>query len=116
MSGLQTHFDIQPNACILTLSGKAAATDAQQLDHAVDNAIATRPDLLVVDMENLEFVGSFAIGALIRLEKAVRAENGVVRLASPQPQIQTMLTQSRLDQRFPIFPTVESAIGRGVAS
>lgn len=110
MSGLQTHFDIQPNACILTLSGNAAATDAGRLDTAIDNAIASRPDLLVVDLSNLSFIGSFAIGALIRLEKSVRAENGTVRLAAPQAQIHTLLTQSRLDQKLPIFPTIESAL------
>ncbi len=112
MSGLQTHFDIQPNACVLTLAGKAAATDATLLDRAIDNAIASRPDLLVVDLSALEFIGSFAIGALIRLEKTLRADNGTVRLAAPQPQIHTLFTQSRIDQRLPIFPTVQSALAK----
>jgi anti-anti-sigma factor len=112
MAGLTLSLDSRPNNIwVLAASGRPLPTDAEALDKVIDEAIASRPSMVVVDCAGLEFIGSFGIGALLRLAKAVETGGGKVRLSGVSPMIMKILQASRLDHRMPVFATVDAAIG-----
>ncbi len=111
MPGLAVALDSRTNnAWVLSLVGRPLPTDGDALDAAIDEAVTSRPRMLVLDCSKLEFIGSYGIGALLRLDKQVTSAGGAVRLAAVSPMIMKILQASRLDERLPVFPDVESAL------
>jgi anti-sigma B factor antagonist len=69
----------------------------------------------VVDLQQVGFLDSSGLAALVRLYKRVRIGEGDVRLAGVLPAVQRILDLTRLSRVFDIFPTAEEAaasIGR----
>ena len=74
MPGLSLSLDSRPNnAWVLTVSGRPLPEDAEALDKVINECISSRQRLLVIDLSKLEFIGSYGIGALVRLQKGVEA-------------------------------------------
>ena len=73
---------------------------------ALDDALARRPERLVVDLSDVEFLDSTALGALV---DAHRRQPGGLRIASPQDAIRRALRVSGIDRHLTVFDTVEDA-------
>ena len=111
MPGLSVTLDSRSNnSWVLSVKGRPLPEDAATLDAKIDETVASHPRLVVVDCSGLEFLGSFGIGALIRLQKAVEKQGGTVRLAGVAAPIMKILEASRLEQRMPILTTVDAAL------
>lgn len=100
------------NAVVLSLAGRSNPTEAEKLDEAIDDAVRRASELIIVDLSGLEHIGSFGIGAMIRLEKDAASRHAAVRIAAPSDHVMDLFVKSRLDQKLPIFPTVEAALVR----
>jgi len=59
-----------------------------------------------IDLSETSFVDSCGLGALIALHKAVQSRQGGVRLLSPQPQVDQILSLTRMHHLFDIVRTV----------
>lgn len=64
---------------------------------------------MVLDMTHVSFVDSRGLAALVSVFK-VLSTGGILRLAKVGDQVEMLLTMTRLNALFPIFPTVEDAI------
>ena len=68
-----------------------------------------------IDLSETTFLDSCGLGALISLQKAAQSRQGAVRLLSPQPQVDQILSLTRMHHIFDIVrpqpsqPTVQSA-------
>ncbi len=65
---------------------------------------------LIVDMQEVRFVDSSGLGALVSGFKNASARNGNLKLSSLQPQVKSMFELTRLHRVFEIFPTAEEAL------
>lgn len=67
---------------------------------------------LVIDLQNVTFIDSSGLGALVSALKTVkRGEgDGDVRLARAQAAVVTLLEIIRLNRVFTTYPTVEEAV------
>ncbi len=90
------------------IAGRATADQSQTIDSTFDGIIAGSPDIVVLDCAGLEFIGSFFIGALVRLGTELQGP-GRLRIAAAPDGVLEALRQSRLDDRFPLYATVEEA-------
>lgn len=108
MSGLSVKLERTSSAVVITLTGRGETTDAPRLQKTVDEAAALKPKLVVVDLSDVEFFGSYGVNALVRLAKAI-GPDGTIRLAGPSPAIRDLLNRSHLAGKFPIYSSVAAA-------
>ncbi|MFH0989139.1 MAG: STAS domain-containing protein [bacterium] len=65
---------------------------------------------LVIDMSDVEFCDSSGLSALLIAERKMREHGGVVKLASLQKKVLSLMRISRLDRAFRIHDTVAKAV------
>ncbi|GAB4163976.1 MAG: STAS domain-containing protein [Geothermobacteraceae bacterium] len=65
---------------------------------------------LVVNLEEVRFVDSSGLGALVSGFKNASARSGSLKLCNLQPQVKSMFELTRLHRVFEIFPNVDEAL------
>jgi anti-sigma B factor antagonist len=65
---------------------------------------------VVLQLDEVEFVDSSGLGALVRLMQAARAKGGDVKLSGLPPKIRKVLQMTSLLPQFETYDTVEEAI------
>jgi N-acetylglucosaminyldiphosphoundecaprenol N-acetyl-beta-D-mannosaminyltransferase len=68
----------------------------EALDHAAGNA-----NRLIIDLEQVDFIDSRAVGALIRVHKRMLAKAGDLLLWRPRPDVREILRLLRVDSILP---------------
>jgi anti-sigma B factor antagonist len=96
--------------CLMRLAGSAGYSEAAVLDKCLEELQAQSPKAVVCDLAKVDYIGSAAIGALVRLHKWLEARQGQLRLAALSPQVQEVFTLSALEKVFRTFPDAESAL------
>ena len=66
--------------------------------------------LLVVDMDETEFMDSSGLGALVSRIAATRSNGGDIRLACVKEPILRLLELTHLDKIFQVFDSVQAAV------
>lgn len=66
---------------------------------------------LVMDMRQLDFMDSSAIGELVLLSRRLNAEGIAFRIAGLGPQLTTLVKMMRLEQVMGFSPDVDTAFG-----
>jgi len=66
--------------------------------------------LLVVDMDETEFMDSSGLGALVSRIAATRSNSGDIRLACVKVSILKLLELTHLDKIFQVFESVQAAV------
>jgi len=64
---------------------------------------------IVVDLNNVDFLDSTFLGALMAGMKRLVALDGEIRLCAKNPNIATILDITRLNKVFSLFPSVTEA-------
>ncbi len=72
-------------------------------------AAVTGQSVVVLALENVEFVDSSGLGSLVSIVKQLPA-GGRLRLTGVQPRVQSLLRVTRLDRVFLSFETIEAAL------
>jgi anti-sigma B factor antagonist len=95
-------------AIVVRLGGELDLYNVDQVRAALETAISKRPGAVVVDLAQVEFIDSTALGALV--EARSKIGNGALRLASPQLATRRTLKVSGLDRHLPVHDSVEAAL------
>lgn len=66
---------------------------------------------LIVDLEEVRFIDSSGLGALLSGHKNATLRDGSFKLCNLQPQVQSMFELTRLHRVFDIYPSVQEALG-----
>jgi len=94
-------------------------TDAKVIDQRNINLIGTElTDLvekggvrkMLVNMDNVQYLSSAVLGKLISLHKALRMNQGVLKLCSIAPPIYEVFEITRLDKIFDIYRSEAEAL------
>lgn len=104
--------DARLGGTVVHLAGMADYAGLPQLNAVLDGLAAVEPDVVVLDLERLEFIGSGAIGALVEFRKQVRARGGRVLVAAASQYVGECFRLSRLDHAFERCATIEDAIAK----
>jgi anti-sigma B factor antagonist len=87
----------------LNLEGDIDVSVADQLATESASALdAAESSELVVDMQNVKFIDSTGLGALVRLRKNAAARGVSLRLRNVPPQTLRVMQLTALDQSFDI--------------
>jgi anti-sigma B factor antagonist len=94
---------------ILRLAGELDLYNADDVRIALQQAVASDPQKIVVDMSDVEFVDSTALGVLIEARSKLGRSD--LLLASPQLETRRTLQVSGLDRHLPVHESVDDALG-----
>jgi anti-sigma B factor antagonist len=94
---------------VIRLGGELDLYNADEVRSALGDAIASEPARVVVDMSEVEFVDSTALGVLIEARSNLGRND--LLLAAPQYETRRTLQVSGLDRHLPVLDSVEDALG-----
>jgi len=86
-----------------------AGNEVLALHAQVGDSLAKYGDV-VLQLDQVEFLDSSGLGALMRLLQAARAKGGDLKLSGVPPQIRKTLEMTNLMRQFEAYDTVEEAI------
>jgi anti-sigma B factor antagonist len=100
-------------AYVVRLGGELDLYNAGQVRTALADASAKAPERIVVDLGEVEFIDSTALGILIETRTKLDNRGGLL-LASPRLETRRALQISGLDQIFAVHETVAEALSAKV--
>ena len=104
-----TGVDSRDGAVIVSLAGELDLYNAEEVRRALLEACAAEPDVLVVDLGEVSFIDSTALGVLIEARSRMAERKGF-RLAAPGLETRRALEVSGLDRHFLVYETVPEAL------
>lgn len=103
--------EILPHEQVLHIAVRKRSLDAmstQTLVDDVDTAAAQRPGVpIVLDLTNLKFAPSVALGSLVQLSKSFRLDGRRIALIGVGPRIRDPIRVTRLHEVLEIHDTLE---------
>ena len=100
-------------ARVVRLGGELDLYNAAQVRSALNDACAEDPERIVVDLGEVEFIDSTALGVLIETRTRLKNRDGFL-LAAPGLETRRALQISGLDKLFTVHDTVPEALGAKV--
>ena len=94
---------------LVVLSGEADVTNSGALRELLDAEVAKEPSTLVIDLSELRFMDSSALHVILRANRAMDRQGGVLALAGPRDPVAKMLRLTAADQLLPVYATVDEA-------
>ena len=101
--------DRRDGAVIVSLAGELDLYNAEEVRSALLDACDSEPAVLVIDLEEVRFIDSTALGVLIEARSRMADRQGF-RLASPGLETRRALEVSGLDRHFLVHDTVAEAL------
>jgi anti-sigma B factor antagonist len=101
--------DRRDGAVVVSLAGELDLYNAEEARAALLEACDAEPAVLVVDLEEVRFIDSTALGVLIEARSRM-ADRGGFRLAAPGLETRRALEVSGLDRHFVVHDTVADAL------
>jgi anti-sigma B factor antagonist len=106
--------DRRNGAIVIHLVGELDLYNAPEVREALLELCAEQPERLVVDLGDVDFVDSTALGVLIEARTRL-TDRKTFLLAAPGLETHRALTISGLDQHLAVHETVEAALEASVA-
>jgi len=104
-----TGVDRRDGAVVVSLAGELDLYNAEEVRSALLEACSEEPDVLVVDLGEVRFIDSTALGVLIEARSRMGDRSGF-RLAAPGLETRRALEISGLDRHFLVHDTVAEAL------
>lgn len=81
---------------VLRLRGSADVSSIYALRVELNRAAGLNPDCVELDLAELDFIASLAIGAIVEFARAVRNNGGVVRISNARGYGREVLRRCRM--------------------
>jgi anti-sigma B factor antagonist len=103
----------EDGVCVVRLGGELDLYNAQSVREALTEACANAPSKVVVDLSQVEFIDSTALGVLVEARTKL-ANRRALLLAAPGVETRRALEISGLDRHFGLHDTVDDALAAQV--
>ncbi|MEE8458962.1 MAG: STAS domain-containing protein [Phycisphaerales bacterium] len=94
---------------VLKVSGDLTADQVDAFRRSCQDRFEAGIQHVVLNMEHMSFIDSAGLEALLWILETAAEHGGQLRLVRPDPIVDKILNISRLDKRFSIHDTIESA-------
>lgn len=114
---MQVQLQWSGRTLIARLAGDFDEHGAEVFRHAIERAVRRRAyDHLVVNLQQVGFIDSSGLGALLGRYRRAREDGARVSVAGAPPPVRAVLQMAGLPQRIPLYPDEPAALGaaRGV--
>ncbi|MBE9124602.1 MULTISPECIES: STAS domain-containing protein [unclassified Coleofasciculus] len=96
---------MSPVVKIVQPSGILDGTKAGQFRQEISDLVKSNVDIVLIDFQDVTFMDSSGLGALVLALKTVRAAGGKLFVCSVNEQIKMLFELTSMDRVFEIFPT-----------
>jgi anti-sigma B factor antagonist len=94
---------------LVVLDGEADVTNCNALREVLEAEVAKQPRTLIIDLSALRFMDSSALHVILRVNRTMDRQGGVLALASPRDPVAKMLRLTAADQLLPVYASVDEA-------
>jgi len=105
-----TPIRLDPEFTHIALSGRLDAGGMQGQDVKFTGYTAARRKPALVDLSQVEFIGSLGIGLLVSNAKALLSHGAALVLLNPSAPVDKVLRTTGIDQVIPIVQTLEDGL------
>jgi anti-sigma B factor antagonist len=106
-------IDRNAGATVVRLAGELDLYNAHEVREALIGCCDESPDRLVVDLSDVKFIDSTALGVLIEARTRLANRKGFL-LAAPGLETRRALEISGLDKHFSVHDSLDDALGAPV--
>ncbi|MCY7334126.1 MAG: STAS domain-containing protein [Pseudanabaena sp. CAN_BIN31] len=94
---------------IMQPSGRLDVTTAADFRRQVNDvaSLATPPKYLLVDLEEITFMDSSGLGALVSALKSIRSSHGDMVICGANDQVQMLFELTSMTKIFKIYSTID---------
>jgi len=98
------------NAAVVAFKGKLrGGPDAQTFQDQISNFLESDKKNIIIDMSDVKFVDSSGLGNIVRAFSTVKEAGGELKLAGISDKVKGVLSITKLNSVFKLYPTVEDA-------
>jgi anti-sigma B factor antagonist len=101
---------MQPNLEVIQPSGVLDLTQANQLRNRVDDLVQAGASKILIDLENVSFMDSSGLAALVIVLKTIRAAGGQLYVCSLNAQVKMLFELTNMTKIFEIFDTQDEVV------
>jgi anti-sigma B factor antagonist len=101
--------DVVGRTRVVRLRGELDLYNSARIREGLDEACAGAPERVVIDLQEVDFVDSTALGVLIEASRKLGDRHGFI-LAAPGLETRRALEISGLDQHFTLRDSVQEAL------
>jgi len=94
---------------LVELAGEADVTNSDSLRDVLDGEVAKQPHMMIIDLSALRFMDSSALHVILRANRVLDRQGGVLALARPREAVAKMLRLTAADQLIPVYSSVQEA-------
>ena len=98
------------NTTVISVKGEIDSYQVQELKDELNNICNDDEKYAVVSLEEVNYIDSSGLGALISGLKKFREKNGDLFLVFSHPRLQRIFSITDLDKAFEIFPSLQQAL------
>jgi anti-sigma B factor antagonist len=106
---MKLSYEDHNTVTVLTISGELTADQSDTFRRACQDRLDSGIRDVVLDVEYLTLIDSAGLELLLALMDEVADRGGQVRLVNPDDTVRKILQLTRLDRRFNIHDSIESA-------
>lgn len=97
-------------ATVVTVTGEIDVATAPTLRERLQACIDKGDRGVVVDLLEVPFLDSTALGVLVGAAKRLREQSGWLRIVLTEPRVAKVFEITGLTETLPIYPTVDQAV------
>ncbi len=94
---------------VVRVVGSVSIQEAALLRDELTAIAAQKVPFIVLDLEQMDFICSSGLGAIILAHVRIHRHDGEIRIVNPQPAVRQVLETTRLTKLFPIFSSLAQA-------
>jgi len=100
---------ISPQQAVIYPSGRMDVESSPVVRQVIHDLVDSGTKYLVVDLNQVEFMDSSGLSALVSGMKALRRVGGLLTICQANAQIRTALRLTMLDRVFPVYESIAAA-------
>ncbi len=101
---------IKDKIVVIEINGALSSETSAGFEEYIDQLLANKKVLIIIDARNLEFVSSVGIGAVLYTQKKIMANNGFIVICNLSEEITSLYKLLGFDKVFEIASTKEDAV------
>lgn len=106
----------QDDYAVVSATGEIDLHTAPRLQSELATLLRTGTGRLVIDLGRVEFCDSTGVNVLLAALRRAKDQGGSMCLVSPQAAVRKILRITGLDNVFPLYETLEEAMGTAPAT
>ncbi len=106
---MKLSYEDHDTITVLTVSGELTVDQADSFRRSIQERLEAGIRHVVLNMQHVTYVDSAGLEALLWAMDEAAARGGHLRLVAPDPTVRTILHVTRLERRFHVHDSIESA-------